>query len=184
VSARASPGDSVINVDWQASSSPAPLASVQITRSPGLDAAAASMVYRGNSGTYKDTRVRNRTRYTYTITATDQAGNTTVRTVVATPGARLLAPAAGATLTRPPTLSWTAVPKARYYNVQLWQGGHKILSAWPKRASLGLKRTWAFGGRRHRLGKGRYKWYVWPGYGARKAARYGSLVGSATFVVS
>ncbi|HEX4011046.1 MAG TPA: hypothetical protein VHX62_13600, partial [Solirubrobacteraceae bacterium] len=184
VSAAADAGDSVINVNWQASSTPAPLASVEIARSPGIDASAASILYRGTSGAYKDTRVRNKIRYTYTITAVDQAGNTAVRTVVATPGARLLSPAAGAKISKPPTLAWTAVPKARYYNVQLWQGSHKILSEWPKRATLDLKRTWRFAGRAHRLKRGRYRWYVWPGFATRKAARYGSLVGSATFVVA
>jgi hypothetical protein len=32
--------------------------------------------------------------------------------------------------------------------------------------------------------KGVYTWYVWPGYGAREAAKYGPLMGSATFQVT
>ena len=97
-------------------------------------------------------------------------------------GIRLLAPAPGASLSAPPTLSWTAIPKASYYNVQLFKGT-KILSAWPTKASLKLKRTWRFGGQRHRLARGRYRWYVWPGFGSRKAAHYGHGVGTATFVI-
>ena len=51
------------------------------------------------------------------------------------------------------------------------------------RASLQLHRTWRFDGRRYHLKPGRYKWYVWPGFGKRKAARYGQMVGSGTFIV-
>ena len=127
--------------------------------------------------------MRNGTRYTYTLTAVDQAGNVTQQTVTSTPGARLLAPLPGARLSSPPSLSWTAVSKAAYYNVQLFKGKTKILSAWPTKAGLQLKRTWRFGGHRHRLARGTYRWYVWPGFGPRKAARYGHVVGSATFSI-
>jgi len=41
----------------------------------------------------------------------------------------------------PPRLSWAKVRKARYYNLQLFKGRKKILSTWPKRASLKLKST-------------------------------------------
>ena len=127
--------------------------------------------------------MRNGTRYTYTITAMDQAGNVAQETVTAKPGMRLLAPAAGASLSAPPALSWTAIPKASYYNVQLFKGKTKILSTWPTKAGLQLKRTWRFRGHRHRLARGTYRWYVWPGFGSRKAAHYGHVVGTATFVM-
>ena len=39
------------------------------------------------------------------------------------------------------------------------------------------------GGRRYRLTPGRYRWYVWPGLGARSAKRYGSVLGSSSFVI-
>ncbi|HEY5428458.1 MAG TPA: hypothetical protein VIK04_05020, partial [Solirubrobacteraceae bacterium] len=70
-----------------------------------------------------------------------------------------------------------------YYNVQLFRRG-KVLSAWPTRASLRLPRSWRFRGHRHRLAPGRYRWYVWPGFGPRQAARYGHVVGTATFAVA
>ena len=86
-------------------------------------------------------------------------------------------------LAAPPALSWTAIPKASYYNVQLFKGGTKILSAWPTKASFKLARSWKFGGKRHRLARGRYHWYVWPGYGPQRANKYGKPVGHATFVI-
>jgi hypothetical protein len=79
-------------------------------------------------------------------------------------------------------LRWTQVRKASYYNVQLFRGS-KILSVWPRHASLKLARSWRFAGRRHRLAPGRYHWYVWPGYGPQSASRYGKAVGNAVFVI-
>jgi hypothetical protein len=95
----------------------------------------------------------------------------------------LLAPAANAVLLAPPLLRWTPVKGATYYNVQLYRGHHKLLSVWPAGPSLQLARAWRYGGTEQRLGPGRYSWYVWPGFGAFAAARYGSLVGHRTFIV-
>ncbi|MFL5861907.1 MAG: hypothetical protein ACJ780_14190 [Solirubrobacteraceae bacterium] len=177
------PADRSVNLTWQASAGPAPLQAIQVVRAPGVSAAAASVVYQGPARSYRDRRVRNGTRYTYTVTATDQAGNVTRQMVSAIPGARLLSPAPGAHLGAPPTLNWTAIPKASYYNVQLFKGREKLLSAWPPKPNLHLKRTWRFAGQHHRLTRGRYRWYVWPGFGSRKAAHYGHRVGTATFVI-
>ena len=110
------------------------------------------------------------------LSAITLAGNPMIKTYVA------LAPAPGTRLAAPPTLRWTAVTKASYYNVQLFKGS-KILSAWPTKASFKLARTWRFRGRRHRLAPGRYRWYVWPGYGPQSANHYGKPVGHATFVI-
>jgi hypothetical protein len=177
------PADRLAALSWHATSGPAPLAPVQIARRPGLKHAASTVLYTGTHTTYEDRRVRNGTTYTYTITAVDQAGNVTQRTVVIRPGIRLLSPRPNARLGGPPTLRWTEIPKASYYNVQLFRGS-KILSAWPTRASLKLPRTWRFAGKRHRLAPGRYRWYVWPGYGPQRAARYGKALGHATFIIS
>jgi hypothetical protein len=78
-------------------------------------------------------------------------------------------------------LVWTAVPRATYYNVQLYRGAHKVLSAWPFTTRLALPRRWFYGGSQLGLGKGSYRWYVWPGFGARTRAVYGHLLGTATF---
>ncbi len=177
------PADRLAALSWHATAGPAPLAPVQIVRRPGLKEAASSVLYTGaTAGSYQDHQVRNGTAYTYTLTAVDEAGNVTQQTVKVTPGIRLLAPGRNAHLSAPPTLRWTEIPKASYYNVQLFRGS-KILSAWPTHASFKLSRTWRFGGKRHRLAPGRYRWYVWPGYGPQRNAHYGHPVGNATFVI-
>ena len=176
------PGDRLAGLSWHASAAPAPIASVRISRQPGLKKAAASVLYTGMQTSYQDHHVRNGTTYTYTITAVDQAGNVTERTVKIKPGIRLLSPGSGARLKAPPTLRWTPINGASYYNVQLFRGS-KVLSAWPTHASLKLSRTWRFGGKRHSLAPGRYHWYVWPGYGAQRLSHYGKPVGNATFVI-
>jgi hypothetical protein len=178
--ASASPGDQDVRLTWQGVN----VTSLTISRSPGIHGAADTMVDQGGNGTFNDTHVTNGVRYAYTITAHDQAGNVTVRTVSATPGVRLLSPVGGAKMSSPPLLTWTSVLHARYYNVQVFRGTKKVLSAWPGQASLGLARSWRFGGHRFRLKPGRYHWYVWPGFGSREAARYGKLIGTGTFVVA
>jgi hypothetical protein len=100
-----------------------------------------------------------------------------------TAGPHLISPGDGARLSAPPLLTWTSVRRATYYNVQLFRG-RKLMSTWPEATSLQLKRRWQFDDHHYRLRPGRYKWFVWPGYGERSAGRYGRAVGSGTFVVS
>jgi hypothetical protein len=100
---------------------------------------------------------------------------------VATPTAPL-SPQAGAIMTAPPMLTWRSDKRATYYNVQVWRRG-RIFSAWPTRNSIKLTRTWTYDGRRYRLSPGRYRWYVWPGYGLRAQGNFGRLIGSSSFVV-
>ena len=176
--ANAAAGDGIVFVHSLA------CAGIKIVRSPGLHGKKSSTLYHGGSGAFKDTRVRNGVRYTYTISAEDQAGNVAVRSIAATPGPRLLTPAPNAHLTTPPLLLWTARPGASYYNVQLYRDGRKVLSVWPADAKLQLSRVWSFAGHRYRLKPARYRWYVWPGFGRRAASRYGSLIGRGTFVVT
>jgi hypothetical protein len=80
-------------------------------------------------------------------------------------------------------LSWTPIRGATYYNVQLYRGGGKVLSVWPAHADFQLRPTWRFDGRRYKLKPGRYRWYVWPGFGKRRADRYGRVIGAGTFVI-
>jgi hypothetical protein len=75
-----------------------------------------------------------------------------------------------------PTLTWRAKAKVKYYNLQLFRNGHKILSAWPTVAHYTLKPSWRYHGHTYKLTAGRYRWYVWPGYGPRAAHRYGKLL--------
>ena len=171
-------------LSWQAGGDVAPIAAVQVTRAGGTSAAAVATVYSGTGSGFNDTHLKNGAHYTYTITARDMAGNVTTQTVGATPNPRLLSPALNAQLSAPPMLSWTPAPGATYYNVQVFRADpKKVLSMWPKLASLQLRRTWRFDGHRFRLKPGKYRWYVWPGFGKRKAGRYGHMIGSGTFVV-
>jgi hypothetical protein len=80
-------------------------------------------------------------------------------------------------------LAWKPDPKATYYNVQLWRKAKRILSLWPHRTSVQLPGRWKYDGRRYRLTDGRYRWYVFPGYGRQSQKRFGKLLGSSSFVV-
>ncbi len=72
------------------------------------------------------------------------------------------APARGATVSKPPELRWKRVPSARFYNVQVFRNGHKILSRWPRRARFDLHRKWKQGNRTRHFRPAVYRWYVWP----------------------
>jgi hypothetical protein len=56
-----------------------------------------------------------------------------------------------------------------------------VLSTWPRRPMLRLKRRWRFGGKRYRLVPGKYCWYVWPGKGRRAKRDYGKRLGKSCF---
>ncbi len=180
--ASANSGDHYAFLNWTTASL-APVVGVQIVRRPGLHGKASSVVYQGGATSFKDGRVRNGVRYQYTLTATDAAGIASTQSITARPGVRLLAPVNGAVLTAPPLLLWTANRRATYYNVQLWRGHREVLSLWPARAGLQLPYKWSFRGHHYRLRPGTYRWYVWPGYGRRSAARYGPMIGTRTFVI-
>ncbi len=94
----------------------------------------------GPSGAMVDRRLRNGHRYQYVVSATDAAGNTAKRTLSVVPGPRLLGPRAGVALDHPPLLRWTRIRGADYYNVQVFRGKRKVLSAWPTQPKLRLPR--------------------------------------------
>ncbi len=143
---------------------------------------ANKLVYSGTGRSFTDKGLKNGVRYRYTLTGYDEAANEAERAATAQPSGPLVSPAPGATVSAPPLLVWKAAPNATYYNVQLWRRG-KILSLWPRRTSLRLPRTWTYAGRRYRLTPGSYRWYVWPGLGNRKTKRFGTMLGSSSFVV-
>jgi hypothetical protein len=173
---KAAAGDRKVDVSWKR---PPDVTSVELTRSPGRGKAAESVVHSGPGKSFRDRKVVNGRRYTYRLRLADAAGNVSVRSVSTKAGPRLIAPAQGAERSRkhPPLLRWTPVRRAGYYNLQLFRGGRKILSAWPVDTRFRLKREWVYAGRRFRLSKGTYQWYVWPGYGARPERRFGRLIG-------
>jgi hypothetical protein len=161
------------------------LADVEILRAQASGSAKSAMVYRGTGSTFTDTGLVNGLGYRYVVVSVDRAGNRSGgASVTLTPHARtLVAPAAGATVKRPPTLRWVQVPGADYYNVQLFRGRAKILSIWPGLNRLLLPKSWRYGGRRFVLTPGTYYWYVFPGYGAHRAQKYGPVLGQSSFVV-
>jgi hypothetical protein len=177
---RATAGDTSASLAW----TPSPdVRSVTVTRSPGVGGSPASMVYQGAGSTFRDGGLRNGVRYAYTVTAVDAAGNATSASTSADPSSWLVGPPPGARLSTPPVLRWHRVARARYYNVQVFLGRHKVLSAWPSRTVLHLRRTWRYRGRRERLAAGHYRWYVWPGYGPRRDRKYGRLLGRRDFSI-
>ena len=175
---------------------------IAVVRRPGMSGRKLSTIYNGKARTFTDRRLKTGLKYRYTITAYDEAGNAAVKGLahkaeplddeapvtkpaVAKPAAKpsltrpaLTGPAAGARLTVPPLLAWGAVARASYYNVQLYRNGRKVLTVWPRRRPFSLQRTWRFDGRTYELTPGTYRWYVWPGFGARSANRYGKLLGT------
>ena len=156
---------------------------VVVVRAPGRDGAGESVLHETADAGYRDTGLVVGRKYEYRVIGLDEAANRSEQKVTFIATGALLSPAPAEIVTSPPVLVWTAVKGASYYNVQLIRGG-KIFSAWPTRPGLRLRRTWIHNGRRHRLRPGAYRWYVWPGKGRIKAARYGKLLGSSTFVVA
>ena len=176
------PGNHVATLRWLPPAD-ADFARVVITRSHSTTTNV--QVYSGAASVYRDRGLRNGVAYRYTVASYDRAGNRSAGlTRLAIPRAiLLLGPKDGARLTSPPLLRWRPVRTATYYNVQLFRGGRKILSAWPRRSRLQLRRTWGYGGFRQQLRRGRYRWYVWPGFGSGSRVRYGALLGARAFVV-
>jgi hypothetical protein len=126
---------------------------------------------------------------TVTCSASDSRSNVSSAafavTVVfkrATRSTTMLAPRAGETVRTAPMLRWRAAPKARFYNVQLFHRGHKVLTIWPTRARFRLRSQWTFRGRDFRLKAGGYAWFVWPAYGTQAKPRYGRMLGRSSFV--
>jgi fibronectin type 3 domain-containing protein len=109
------------------------------------------------------------------VYAYDRSGNVSAPVyVTATFAPSALLPANGSSAGGSPALSWRGVARATYYNVQVFLGKKRVAVGWPKGTSFRVP-----GGK---LVKGKtYTWYVWPGFGALKAAHYGAQVGHATF---
>jgi hypothetical protein len=170
-------GNRSVSLAWTASADTT-LCQVTRTGGPGNQ---TKVVYQGTADAFLDKGLRAAAKYQYTVIAYDEAGNTATNILTVTATGRLLNPVPGQRVTSPPHLAWLAAKGASYYNVQLIRG-KRILSAWPARTSLKLRGSWTFHGHRYRLRPGVYRWYVWPGFGKRKQAHYGRLLGSNSFV--
>jgi hypothetical protein len=159
---------------------------LEIKRSSTAPGAPQTLVYTGKAKTFADRKVTNGVEYRYVVTSFDKAGNNSPGVAITATPKRLLlvSPADGARLTDPPKLVWLASAGASYYNVQLFRGTTKMLSTWPRTTSLLLTKGWKYHGRRYRLTKGTYRWYVWPGIGAKADAKYGTLLGTSSFSIT
>jgi hypothetical protein len=95
----------------------------------------------------------------------------------------LFSPAPGAHVSGPTMLAWRAVPRARFYNVQLHRNGRKVLTRWPAQPRFMLRGRWQHEGRTYRLRRGVYTWFVWPAFGVPANPRFGKLLGRSSFLV-
>jgi hypothetical protein len=169
-----------VTVSWTPTTDPG-FDHVVVLRATGSGPASLP-VYEGVDTSFVDTSVDNSQVYRYVALNIDRAGNASENaSVVVRPEALLLAPGAGAAVKGPVRLAWTPVRGAVLYNVQLWRGGRKILSAWPHRARLGLRARWRYGGRAYALSSGTYQWFVWPAFGRRPRVTYGPALGASEF---
>jgi hypothetical protein len=158
---------------------------VVVRRSTKRDKAPSVEVYRGSGSSYADTKFDNGLYHRYRIVASDRAGNLSPAVdIVVGPAALLVAPRDGARVKAPPSLRWREVPRAAYYNVQLFRRGGKLLSAWPRLPRLKVSGSWEYLGHRYRLTRGHYTWFVWPGFGPLARSKYGSLLGQGSFDVT
>ena len=174
-------GNGQVTVAW------APLAGsdwVDVARAVNGSKAAPRTIYHGGASSVVDRQARNGVRYRYAVIAHDEAGHVVEAAVAAMPLGAMRTPPPGARIGAAPTLSWRGQKDAALYNVQLFRGSRKILSAWPRTHALRLARAWTYAGRSHRLAPGTYRWYVWPAYRSGKGYRFGKLIGRSSFVVT
>ncbi len=145
----------------------------------------ALTVYNGTASKFIDHRLTLGVVYRYLVVAVDKTGNrSTGVAALARPTAQpLYGPVANQRVTSPVVLHWQAKGDATFYNVQLFRGKTKVLSAWPETAKLVVDAKWSYGGKSQHLLPGRYSWFVWPARGTRKSPRYQSLEGFNSFVV-
>ena len=145
-------------------------------------------------------------RYDYELRVRDPAGNARAHKVTGSPGcsaagrrvraghpvpspfqrtrpASLQRPAACSTKATRRSCGGHAPKRASYYNVQLFRGGRKILSAWPTRARYQLKLRWTFRAHASASVPAAIAGSVWPGHGPRSKADYGKRIVSTTFKV-
>ncbi len=176
----AKPGNRTADLAWKAS---ADTVQVDVLRSPGVNGASETLVYRGTDAAFRDKGLTPGRKYRYTVAVYDQATNRAAQTIDFVGRGALLTPAPGERLKSAPFLTWTPVKGASYYNVVLVRS-RRVFSAWPRQTRLQLPLSWTYRGRRQRLRPGVYRWYVWPGFGRLSAGRYGRLLGGSTFVVT
>lgn len=78
---------------------------------------------------------------------------------------------------------WVRSAGASYYEVLFLRSGERILARRVSGTSLKLPVRWTYAGRHYALTRGRYRWIVRPGYGARREARLGEPVVNSSLVI-
>lgn len=145
---------------------------------------AHTTVFYGSGDSFADEKIDPGKEYLYTVRSFDQAGNASKAVSVdGAPKVLTLQRTSYVVHAGPsPILRWGPVRGADYYNLQLFRGSKRIYSVWPTMHQVGLATSWRWSGRTYHLAPGRYRWYVWAGFGSRKLARY-RAVSNARFVV-
>jgi hypothetical protein len=137
-----------------------------------------SVVYRGLATTMTDFPVSPKARVWYAAFAIDDNDNVSTPATNSLPrfDPPLYAPLDGVALRGNANFRWRPVARASYYNIQIWRGvtSRKVITTWVNSPTYVLRRQ---------LRPGRYTWYVFPGFGPRSLARYGALIGSASFTI-
>jgi hypothetical protein len=139
---------------------------------------------RRDASTLVDSTPSNEVRYVYGIRSVDKAGNVSAMSTAGARPSKILSPQFDAIVGSPPLIDWVASLHASYYNLQLWRNGKKILSVWPVRSAFRVRSSWSFNGRHFSLSSDAYRVFVWPGFGPKSAANYGSLLGWSQFSVN
>ena len=158
---------------------------VTITRAKAGAGSASVAVYSGKGTRFRDKGLTNYVQYRYLVVTYDRAQNhgAGVSATAYPQAAYLVSPADGARVKVPVRLVWRRFSNASFYNVQLYRGTRKLLSAWPTKPALSLARRWKYKGATQTLTSGVYRWYVWPAFGSRARPNYGGLLGQRSFVV-
>ena len=138
---------------------------------------------RRDASSMVDWNARNDILYTYSIRSVDRAENRSPTSTARGRASKILKPQYNAFVEAPVLIDWTPVREASYFNMQIWRQGRKILSIWPSRSQVRLRSSWTFNGNRYVLRSDRYSVYVWPGYGSKLNANYGTLLGWTAFFV-
>ena len=175
-------GGKTITLQWVNPTDP-DFARVEITRTPGQNGDAQTVVYRGRATSSRHGGLAPGREYQFVIRAVDTAGHKAAGVAVVVVGKNqlLLAPPEGATLREAPRLPLVKVKDADYYNLQLWRGKRKVGTWWPRNDALHAPSRWTFDGKSYRFAPGIYSWYLWPGFGPLSKADYGDMLGQSRF---
>jgi hypothetical protein len=78
---------------------------------------------------------------------------------------------------------WPPVPHARFYDIQFFRNGRRILRAAPTAPRFRLRLKWSFRGRSLELKPGTYVWVVRPVTGSGRDLRVGKPITHASWVL-